>query len=62
LGGNVHTTKNNTETLLVASKNTGLEVNADKNKCMFRSRDQNAERNNNIQTDSEFSEGAEQFK
>jgi hypothetical protein len=30
LGGSVHTIKKNTETLLFSSKETGLEVNADK--------------------------------
>ena len=30
LGGSVHTTKKNAETLVVASKETGLEVNADR--------------------------------
>jgi hypothetical protein len=30
LGGSVHTTKKNTDALVVASKETGLEVNADK--------------------------------
>jgi len=30
----VHTIKKNTETLIVASKETGLEVNADKTKYM----------------------------
>jgi len=30
LGGSVHTVKKNTEALVVASKNTGLEVNAEK--------------------------------
>ena len=34
LGGIVHTLKENTETLVVASKETGLEVNADKAKYM----------------------------
>jgi len=29
-GGSFHTTKKNTETLVVASKETGLEVNADR--------------------------------
>ena len=37
LGGNVHTTKENTEALVVASKETGLEVNADKTKYCKRS-------------------------
>jgi hypothetical protein len=30
LGGSVHTVNKNTEALLVSSKETGLEVNADK--------------------------------
>jgi hypothetical protein len=30
LGGSVHTVKENAETLVVATKETGLEVNADK--------------------------------
>jgi hypothetical protein len=32
MGGNVHTIKKNAEALIVASKETGLEVNADKTK------------------------------
>jgi len=43
LGGNVHTIKKNAEALLVASKEIGLEVNADKTKYLVMSRDQNAE-------------------
>jgi hypothetical protein len=39
LGGSVHTVKENAESLAVASKETGLEVNADKTKCMVMSRD-----------------------
>jgi len=42
LGGSVHTIKKNAEALVVASKKTGLEVNADKTKYMVMSRDQNA--------------------
>ena len=42
MGGNVHTTKKNTEALVDASKETGLEVNADKTKYMVMSGDQNA--------------------
>ena len=41
-GGSVHTTKENAEALIVASKEIGLEVNVDKIKCMLMSRDQNA--------------------
>jgi hypothetical protein len=37
LGGSVHTIKENTEGLLVASKEIGLEVNADKTKYMVMS-------------------------
>jgi hypothetical protein len=34
LGGSIHTTKKNAEILVVASKETGLGVNADKTKYM----------------------------
>ena len=44
LGGRVHTIKKNTKALVVASKKTGLEVNADKTRYMITSRDQNAGR------------------
>ena len=37
LGGNAHTVKENAETLVVATKETGLEVNADKTKYMIMS-------------------------
>jgi hypothetical protein len=37
LKGSVHTIKKNTEALAVASKETGLEVNADKTKNMVTS-------------------------
>jgi len=37
LGGSVHTIKENAEALIVASKEIGLEVNADKTKYMVRS-------------------------
>ena len=39
LGGSVHTTQKNTEALTVASKEIGLEVNADKTKYMVMSQD-----------------------
>jgi len=44
LGGSVHTVKENAEALIVASKEIGLEVNADNTKYMVMSRDQNARR------------------
>jgi hypothetical protein len=39
LGGSVYTIKENTEALVVASKETGLEVNEDRTKCTIMSRD-----------------------
>ena len=42
LGGSVHTVKENAEALVVATKEIGLEGNADKTKYMIMSRDQNA--------------------
>ena len=41
LGGNMYTIKEKAEALVVASKEIGLEVNADKTKYMVMSRDQN---------------------
>jgi hypothetical protein len=38
----MHTIKKNTESLVVASKEIGLEVNADKTKYMVMSQDQSA--------------------
>jgi hypothetical protein len=51
LGGNAQTINKNTETLLVASKEVGLEVNGDKTEYMVVSRDQDAGRSHNIKTD-----------
>jgi hypothetical protein len=42
LGGSVHAVKKNAETLAVASKEIGLEENADETKYMVMSRDKNA--------------------
>jgi hypothetical protein len=42
LGGNLHTINKNTKSLLVFSKENGLEVNADKPKYVVMSRQQNA--------------------
>jgi len=51
LDRSVRAVKKNKEALLIGSKETGLEVNADKTKYMFMSRDQNAERSHNIKND-----------
>jgi len=61
LGGSVHTRKKNTEALVVASKEIGLEVNADKTKYLVMSRDQNAGRSHNIKTDNSSFESVEEF-
>ena len=42
LGGSVHTIKKNTEILVDADKEIGLEVEVDRTKYMVVSRDQNA--------------------
>jgi hypothetical protein len=51
LGGSKITIKKNTHTLVVANKETGLEVNADKTKFIVMSQYQHVERNHNIKTD-----------
>ena len=51
LGGSVHTVKKNAETLVAATKEIGLEVNADKTKYMIMSRDQNARRSHSMKID-----------
>jgi hypothetical protein len=62
LGGSVHAIKKNTEALVVASKEIGLEVNAEKTKYMVMSRDQTAGQNHKIKIDSKLFERVEQFK
>ena len=42
LGGRIHTLKENAEALLAATREIGLEVNADKTMYMVMSRDKNA--------------------
>jgi len=55
------TTKNNAEALVVASKETGIEVNTDKTKYMVMTRDQNAGRSHSIKNDNSSFERVEQF-
>jgi len=51
LGGSVHTVKENAEALVVANKETGLDVNADKTKYMVMPGDKNAGRSHNVNID-----------
>ena len=51
LGGNSHTVKENAETLVGATREIGLEVNADKTKYMIMSRDENAGRSYSMKID-----------
>jgi len=62
LGGGVHTIKKNAEALVVASKETGLEENADNSKYMVMSRDQSSGRSDNIKIDNNYHERVEEFK
>jgi len=62
LGESVLTIKKKAEAWVVASKETGIEVNADKTKYMVMSRDQNAGRSHNIKNDNSSFESVEEFK
>ena len=59
LGGSKHTTKKNTESLVVASKDIGLEVNANETKHMVMSRGQNSGKNHNTNLGNKYFEMAE---
>jgi hypothetical protein len=62
LGGSTHTMKKNTEALVAASKETGLEVNAEKTKYVVMSRNQNAGHNHNVKIDNKSFQSVEEFK
>jgi len=62
LGGSAHTIKKNAKALVVASKQTRLEVNADKTKYMVIFQDQNSGQSHNIKTDKSSFERVEQMK
>jgi len=62
LGGSVHTLTKNIETLVVVSKEIGLDLNRDKTRHMVVSRDLNAGRSQNIKSDNISFENVEQFK
>jgi hypothetical protein len=48
LGGSIHSIKKNAEDLIIASKDIGLEVNAEKTIHRFMSQNQNTGQNHNI--------------
>jgi hypothetical protein len=62
LGGSVQTVKENAAALVAATKEIGLEVNADKTEYMVMARDQNAGRNHNMKIDNSSIERVEEFK
>jgi sorting nexin-29 len=62
LGGSVHTVRKNAETLVVATKEIGLEVNTDKTKYMVMSRDGNAGRGDGVKIDIRSIERVAEFK
>ena len=62
LGTSLYTIEKNMEALLVARKEIGLEVNADKTKYMVMSQDQNARQFHNIMIDNTSFEKVKEFK
>jgi hypothetical protein len=62
LGGSVHTVKENAKALVVATKEIGPEVNADKTKYMVMSRESNAGRDDSVKIDNSSIERVEEFK
>ena len=62
LGERVHTVKENAEALAVATKETGLEVNADKTKYMVMSRDRNAGQGDSMKIDNSSIDRGEKKK
>jgi len=62
LGGSIHMLKENADALVDATREIGMEVSADKTKCMVMSRDQNAGRIHSVRTDNSIFEWVEEFK
>jgi hypothetical protein len=62
LGNSINTTKENRETLLEASRDTGLEINAENTKYIIMSHHPNSGQNQNIRTANELFENVTKFK
>jgi hypothetical protein len=62
LSGNVRSIEEKTEVLVVASKEIGLEVNAEKTKYVVMPRDQNAGRSHSMRIDNSSLERVEEFR
>ena len=62
MGGSLHTVKENAEASVVATKEIGLEVNADKTKYMVMSRDRNTGRGHSVKIHNSYIERVEEFK
>jgi hypothetical protein len=60
--GNIDTIKKNTETLIDASKEVGLEINVEETKYMLLSRHQNVGQNRDIKIAKKSFENVSQFK
>jgi len=58
----IHSLKENAEALVAATRETGLEVSADKTKYMVMCRDQNAGRIHSVRIDNNTFERVEEFK
>ena len=62
MGRSIYSIKKNPEAIVVASKEIGIEVNADKTKNMVMSRGKNAGWNHSTKIDNSSCERVEQFK
>jgi hypothetical protein len=62
LDGSIRAIEQNTEALVVAIKESDLEINADKTNYMVLSQDLNVRQNHSIKIDNKFFERVDQFR